>query len=453
MFTLAELIKYETNYEVTGTEVYLKSNNVPVTDPDLILKIKSAKLLYTYAKKRFLTDANKASNPNIEEYFLETMRIFSLNGENIDHEINKLITKILSNTGTIEEETTVQDLSKSKYFFLVEPQKDYGLAYLTLKFREKGLKLISLELTSNPNSSTNTNTISISYETKPIIKRYIHPMAHELNPLEKELKLAEASNDIPKINTIRAKINNIITRYPATVRKSEFDQMTPKEQMDYYATKMYEARHLKDVQKYNYYQQKLFTLKSKENRQSSSQKEPLPPYKTHYQSLISLIKDQNNPTPDILFLSEIAYYKEKLLNSLTTEKSLIDILTLLAHDLGTTEFELKIASDLSADLKIKLDALRNPSPLPETPSINSLKDELSSLIETYNNMLSDGLIDSEELSVLATKITALEESTTILKNNYQNSKDLAIINNVISKISEYKNYIFTLLDGTREPKM
>ena len=74
------------------------------------------------------------------------MEKFSVHNEQSSYGINKLVNAILNSDGHYEEFMSGNDLQNSKFSILVSPKNEYGVAFLKLKFREKGLDIENLRV-------------------------------------------------------------------------------------------------------------------------------------------------------------------------------------------------------------------------------------------------------------------------------------------------------------------
>lgn len=243
--TINDIKKYTDEYVIQNGNVYLKSNNQQVLDEDTILKVKSARLIYNEAREKYQSDAQQFGKPNgdFPKYVSKMMEQLSVNGEVNTYGTNKLINSLLSSSGHYEEYMYGDDLSNSKFSMLVGVKQDYGLAYLKLKFREKGLDIYSInikqdlsELKHNGVSKVildfqvkkyekrDTATIKqpeiqvhSEIQHKDSVKSFSHPKADLLNDLEKQKKEALAQNDQVAYNFAQRNIERIIRENPVEV--------------------------------------------------------------------------------------------------------------------------------------------------------------------------------------------------------------------------------------------
>ena len=151
MLTYEEIINYCSNYKIDNGIIVDKKTSKQVLDEETILKIKSSVLLFKEAKEAYQSDVQQfgKTTKTQEDYIKKTMEKFGANNEENTYGINKLINTILSSNGHYEENMSGKDMFNSKFSILESKKKDYGLAYLKLKFREKGLDIEELKVSQD----------------------------------------------------------------------------------------------------------------------------------------------------------------------------------------------------------------------------------------------------------------------------------------------------------------
>lgn len=215
MFTIEEIKNYSENYYIQNGVVFSKSDRKQIVNEDIILKVKSARLIYNEARDKYQSDTQQFGKPNgdFQRYVTKTMEQLSVNGEVNNYGTNKLLNAILSSNGHIVENFGADTLANSKYDLLIEPKKDYTMSYLKLKFREKGLDIDGLTITCDYNKQIGIATVTIDYQLKKYekktqvdaaiseqvdiqnnakqtqnVKAFSHPQADLLNELEQQKK-------------------------------------------------------------------------------------------------------------------------------------------------------------------------------------------------------------------------------------------------------------------------
>lgn len=132
--TIVEINNLLKNYTIINGTVYQKENKQEVKDENIILKVKTARLIYNEARSTYQDTIKQfgKSSKDLEWFIKQTMEKFSLNGEVNSFGINKLINGLLSSNGHYEEAISGNDLKNNKFSIFTEQKKDYGLAYLKL---------------------------------------------------------------------------------------------------------------------------------------------------------------------------------------------------------------------------------------------------------------------------------------------------------------------------------
>ena len=292
--TINDIKNYIDNYVIQNGNVYLKSNNQQILDEEIILKVKSARLIYNEAREKFQSATQQFGKPNgdFSKYILKMMEQLSVNGEVNSYGINKLVNSLLSSNGHYEEYMSGNDLANSKFSMLVGIKQEYGLAYLKMKFREKGLDIENLtikqdlselqhngiskviidfqikkyvkkaEVSHHPSSTIMPNNFS-SVEEK---KFFTHPKADLLNELEKQKREALANNDEVAYNFAQSNIERIIRENQVQVSPEQWDSMTFDERTAFILIKMKESKVLNDEVSFNFWNSNLKQLEERSQK-------------------------------------------------------------------------------------------------------------------------------------------------------------------------------------------
>lgn len=205
------------------------------------------------------------------------MEKFSVHNEQSSFGINKLVNAILNSNGHYEEFMSGNDLQNSKFSILVAPKNEYGLAFLKLKFREKGLDIEDLKI-SQDLSELQHNGVSkviIDFKVKKYEKtvqnnqenviqsNFQHPRAQELNELERQKQIAKQNNDEVAYNYAKSSIEKIIRESRLEVSPEQWDSMGIQDKIAFVKIKMNEARILNDQDEFNYWNSNLNSLNEK----------------------------------------------------------------------------------------------------------------------------------------------------------------------------------------------
>lgn len=497
MLSYEEIKNYCTNYKIENGIIIDKNTNQSVTDEDIILKVKSSVLIYKEAQISYKTDMEQFGKTNLsqEEYITRTMEKFGTNGEVNTFGVNKLVNAILQSNGHYEEMLSGSDLQNSKFSILVVPKQDYGLAYLRLKFREKGLDIenlkISQDLTELKHNGLSKVIIDFKvkkYERKTTTigeeniqnnNRYIHPMAKKLNELEKVKQSARANNDIENYKKTQAEIEQIIRHNPATVSPDKWDSMNIDEQMSYVQVKMNESKVLHDQDSYNYWNANLTNLQNKKqsipkidetpvnnNQTSKNEKKSI----NYYDELLSVMNRRRTSinlteAEKKQIIGEIYYNMGYIVEQTNTDAEIIGLMSRMVDDLSHDEFEIKIQNQIIADIQEKYDSQRkkstnefsNKSTREEQESVSKvninmeqLKYDLKKLQTEYENMLSDHYIDNDELSILIKKMKELSQNAGSLMKLASTQRERQILNVIIDNIDEEKKKMIQVQNKVEE---
>ena len=255
-------MNYCSNYKIENGNVFDKNTNYQITDEDIILKVKSSVLLFKESKETYQSDMKQFGkvSKSQEDYIKKTMEKFSVHNEQSSFGINKLINAILSSNGHYEEFMSGNDLQNSKFSILVAPKNEYGLAFLKLKFREKGLDIDDLKVSQDLSELQHNGVSKVIIDFK--IKKYEnniqnnqendiksniqHPRAQELNELERQKQIAKQNNDEVAYNYAKSAIEKIIRESRLEVSSQQLDSITIQDKIAFVKIKMNEAKLLND---------------------------------------------------------------------------------------------------------------------------------------------------------------------------------------------------------------
>ena len=400
MFTVEQVKNNITNYKIENGIVIDKSNNQPVQDEDRILEVKSSILFYKEAKEKYDRLLKQSHSRKLKYglgYFVEEqMKDFSVNNEvQIQGSIsphNKLTNEILNSNGNIQEFWMGDDLKNGKYSILLEPKKSYYLAYLKLKFREKGLDIddITISIDTSQFAHTGNSKISINYNLKKydnkkeeqVIKStqqplYQHPMTNELNELEKQKQVAKQNNDEDAYKYAQSNIERIIDQNQATISPEKWELLSIDEQILFVRLKINESKILHDKDAFDYWNANLGSLEAKKTR-------------------TSIIDDK------------------------LAEKS-----------------PKRPVEDKSDSLDFSV-------------MINQLRTQNSQISSEYKSMLSGGYIDDEELAILISKLKDLSDNASVIKSMVTDPNQEIMIDSIIEMINKESIKMTTIQRGIEE---
>lgn len=279
MLSYEEIMNYCSNYRVENGNVFDKNTNQQILDEDIILKVKSSILLFKESKESYQSDMQQFGkvSKSQEDYIRKTMEKFSVHNEQSSFGINKLVNAILNSNGHYEEFMSGNDLQNSKFSILVSPKNEYGLAFLKLKFREKGLDIEDLKVSQDLSELQHNGVSKLIIDFK--VKKYEkvvqsnqenvvqsniqHPRSQELNELERQKQIAKQNNDEVAYNYAKSSIEKIIRESRLEVSPEQWDSMSIQNQIAFVKIKMNEAKILHDQDDYNYWNSNLNSLNEK----------------------------------------------------------------------------------------------------------------------------------------------------------------------------------------------
>lgn len=279
MLSYEEIMNYCSNYRVENGNVFDKNTNQQIIDEDIILKVKSSILLFKESKESYQSDMQQFGkvSKSQEDYIKKTMKKFSVHNEQSSFGINKLVNAILNSNGHYEEFMSGNDLQNSKFSILVAPKNEYGLAFLKLKFREKGLDIEDLKISQDLSELQHNGVSKVIIDFK--VKKYEktvqnnqenviqsniqHPRAQELNELERQKQIAKQNNDEVAYNYAKSSIEKIIRESRLEVSPEQWDSMGIQDKIAFVKIKMNEARILNDQDEFNYWNSNLNSLNEK----------------------------------------------------------------------------------------------------------------------------------------------------------------------------------------------
>ena len=279
MLSYEEIMNYCSNYRVENGNVFDKNTNQQIIDEDIILKVKSSILLFKESKESYQSDMQQFGkvSKSQEDYIKKTMEKFSVHNEQSSFGINKLVNAILNSNGHYEEFVSGNDLQNSKFSILVAPKNEYGLSFLKLKFREKGLDIEDLKISQDLSELQHNGVSKVIIDFK--VKKYEktvqnnqenviqsniqHPRAQELNELERQKQIAKQNNDEVAYNYAKSSIEKIIRESRLEISPEQWDSMGIQDKIAFVKIKMNEARILNDQDEFNYWNSNLNSLNEK----------------------------------------------------------------------------------------------------------------------------------------------------------------------------------------------
>lgn len=510
MLTYEEILNYCSNYKIENGIVFDKRTNKQVLDEDIILKVKSSILLFREAHKLHEGDIflNHKETMSKEECIKKAIRNYSVNGEKTGTGINNVINNIMDSNGHYESYLSGGNLENTKYEMFSKKNKEYGLAYLRLKFREKGLDVENLTVSLNEimqsNKSTGQFKLIIDFKLKKYQKEgnmqlgknelFQHPKARELNELEQKKQIAKQNGDQKSAIYYQNEIEKIVKENELSISPEEWDKLTDEQKISYYKIKMNESKVFKDEVSYNFWQSNLKSLQDKKEASHNSQNLNVNPssqsfanqavdnktnegqykdFKYYYNEMIRVLKSYDpsiNMTEEQKkhFIGEVFYNEMYMIENITNNKDIETLTTLVVNDLSKNELEIRLSNIIIAELQEKykelnpqIQEVKNESIKPKeqinsskeidlSGLINELKTRLNQIKNAYHVMIKDGYIDDQELETLTFMISKVINDGYTLKSLATSQKDNDVIDSIIQILEEQQKKMISVQSGIKE---
>lgn len=512
MLTYEEILNYCSNYKIENGIIFDKRTSKQVLDEDTILKVKASVLLFKEAKESYQSDVKQFGNitKSQEDYIKKTMEKFGVNSEENSFGVNKLVNAILSSNGHYEENMSGKDIFNSKFSILVGAKKDYGIAYLKLKFREKGLDIEDIKV-SQDLSELQHNGISkviIDFKLKKYQKEdkkednmqlgenelFQHPKARKLNELEQKKQIAKQNGDQKSIEYYQNEILKIVKENELSISPEEWDKLTDDQKISYYKIKMNESKVFKDKVSYNFWQSNLKRLQDKKEASNNSQSLNINPnsqsftnqgvdnktnegqhkdFKYYYNEMIRVLK-LYNPSISMTeeqkkhFIGEVFYNEMYMVENITNNKDIETLTTLVVNDLSKNELEIRLSNIIIAELQEKYKELNPQNQQVKNESntqknqlnssrkidlsrlISELKTRLNQIKNAYHVMIKDGYIDDQELETLTFMISKVINDGYTLKSLTTSQKDIEVIDSILQILEEQQKKMISVQSGIKE---
>lgn len=475
MLNYEDIMNYCSNYRVENGSVFNKKTNQQVFDEEIILKVKASVLLFNESKKEYQSDKQQFGKvfKSQEDYIKKTMEKFSVHDEKSLFGINKLVNAVLSSNGHYEEEMLGDDLQNSKFSILVPPKNEYGLAYLKLKFREKGLDIEDLKVSHDTSQFKKNGVSKIIIDFK--IKKYEnsiqnnkdntiqsniqHPRAQELNELERQKQIAKQDNDEVAYKYAQSSIEKIIRESRMKASSQQWDSMSVQDKIAFARIKMNESKILKDQDEFNYWNSILNNLNEKlvsqaevrtfhqpsynsaptssvNNNNNSQIKiqelETQKNYNYYFDEMLKVIQ-KYNPNIQISeeqkkqLIGEIFYYESYLIEALSNDEEIRQIMTRSVNELSNNKQQVWLQDIILNDLQEKYKQLH-----PEKQEVEQQQNVQEAAEKSNNN---DGLDLSVLIQQLRMELNQIQNSYhSMLSDGYIDDQELATLLDMVNKV-------------------
>ena len=346
--------------------------------------------------------------------------------------------------------------------------------------------------TVNQNSNSDKNNINNSQVEASL---YRHPKANELNEFERKKQIAKQNNDILLYQQSQKEIENIISTNRTQISPQQWDVMDIDERKSFIQMKMMEAKVLRDEDEFNYWNANLNSLNSKKQQELTHNKAPIreqikddyqqtiqgleetKDYKYYFNEMLNAVQ-RYNPNEQMTeeqkkqLIGEIFYNEGYLIDSLTNDEEIRQVMTRSANELCNNEMQVRLQNIVLAEMQEKYKQLHSEAKVQEqiiqtevkeNNSHNSsndnldlsgltrqLRNELTKVQNAYRSMMSDGYIDDEELVTLIAMNNKIISDGYTLKELATDSSDLRKINVIVSDLEEQQKKMNTMLNGIEE---
>ena len=150
-----------------------------------------------------------------------------------------------------------------------------------------------------------------------------------------------------------------------------------------------------------------------------------------------------------------------LVEHTNADAEIMDLLSKIVVDLSRDDFEKRIQEQIIAEIqekynKQKKESIIEPPKEEQAPAektginIEQLKNNLKKLQTEYQNMLSDGYIDDDELSILIKRMNELSKNADGLMKPTLTPRERQILNIVIDSIDEEKKKMIQMQNKVEE---
>lgn len=273
MLSISDVKENVDNYYTQNNKVYSKKDNKQVNDEQRILEIKSSILIYNRAKIDYqemlkTIGKDKMIHTDSEHYIKKEMEKLSVNDEINSFSTNKLIRTLVDLDGNYHENIGTNILVDTKFDLFCGNQKDYGLAYLRLKLREKGMDLesfnINLDTTEFQHNGYSDVSIDLKKKTKEKENSYIFFQSDKLNDLERQKQEAIQANDTVAAEYYQANIRSVLEKNPVEVTPEQWDKLDTEGKQKFYTLKMKESKAFNDKDSFDYWNANSKSLQQQE---------------------------------------------------------------------------------------------------------------------------------------------------------------------------------------------
>jgi len=261
-------------YSVVNGQVFEKNGNNLILDENIRLQVMSAYLIFNEAKLAYQNDVQQfgQGSRNFENYVDKSMEKLSVKGQKNDYGTNKLINSLLTSKGHYEEMISGDNLSENKFSMFSGKKLDYGIAYLKMKYREKGLDIEDFVVTQDRTElqHNGVSKVIINFKIKPYKKEnkvevrkestFDYEQSDILKDLERQKQQALNNKDEVAVNYYNNSIKATLKNNPISITPDLWEKMNNEQKKRFIELKMKETKILEDKDAFIYWQNNLTQL-------------------------------------------------------------------------------------------------------------------------------------------------------------------------------------------------
>lgn len=231
---------------------------------------------------------------------------------------------------------------------------------------------------------------------------------------------------------------------------------------------------IKDVQEPRYNSVPTSGLNNNDYQEMIQELETKKDYNYYFEEMLKAIQQydlniQITEEQKKQLIGEIFYNEGYLIESLSNDEELRQIMTRSVNELSNNEMQLKLQNIILAEIEKKYKQFHPEKQVVEQPLsvqnttenknndrlslsilIEQLRMKLNQIKNTYSSMLSDGYIDDEELATLLGMVNKVINDGYSLKSLATDQSDLKVISVIINSLEEEQKKMKKMQNGIEE---
>ena len=264
-------------FAIKSGKVYSRETGQEESDEDIILRVKTSRLLFNEAKslrdKQAQMLGDRFTDKGPDYYVDKILDRYGFKNEDTEYAEGKLLKNLVDN-GTHRQTIGDNSLIGTKFDMFIGNKEDLGKALLKRRFKQHGLEMtnINISIDSSTFEKDGYSTVSVEVDTIPIAKvksasdkpnTFNHPAAEQLSKLEAELIKAQEEGDEETARGYRAALKMVVERNRLEISPKDWDNMDDEQKKRFYKLKMKEEKILGDKDAFNFWNANLQRLKNK----------------------------------------------------------------------------------------------------------------------------------------------------------------------------------------------